>query len=213
MLVDHVAWAFVLTGSLLGQLMHFVGRMTGPVMAFFLAEGYLHTRSVKRYALRLGVFALLSWPACSLFEFGYWPSLFFGAIFTLFLGLLAIWIWDKSGWHTWIKILVVSILCLLSLYGDWPLFDVLWPLCFFLFHEDKKRKWGSYYMIGLWSGIVPLLVSGTRQLFQIGVLFVPFLLEYCYNGEGGGKKPFHKWFFFAFYPLHLLILWYLKKAI
>ena len=63
MLIDHAAWAFVPTASPAGQLMHLFGRLTGPTMAFFLAEGYLHTRDVKQYALRLGLFALLSWPA------------------------------------------------------------------------------------------------------------------------------------------------------
>ena len=72
MLIDHIAWAFVPTLSLPGQLMHFIGRLTGPTMAFFLAEGYIHTRDVKRYALRLLLFSLLSWPPFSFFETGHW---------------------------------------------------------------------------------------------------------------------------------------------
>ena len=60
MLIDHIAWAFVPLNSMPGQLMHFVGRLTGPTMAFFLAEGYIHTRDRKKYGLRLGLFALIS---------------------------------------------------------------------------------------------------------------------------------------------------------
>ena len=41
-------------------MMHFVGRLTGPTMCFFIAEGYRKTRSFPRYLLRLGVFALIS---------------------------------------------------------------------------------------------------------------------------------------------------------
>lgn len=61
MLIDHIAWSFVPMHTVLGQIMHFIGRLTGPTMAYFLAEGYLHTRNVKKYVTRLGIFALLSW--------------------------------------------------------------------------------------------------------------------------------------------------------
>ena len=73
MLIDHIAWAFVPMQSLLGQVMHFIGRLTGPTMAYFLVEGYLHTRNVKKYAIRLGFFALVSWLPFTLFEFGVLP--------------------------------------------------------------------------------------------------------------------------------------------
>lgn len=58
----------------------------------------------------------------------------------------------------------------------------------------------------MWSG-----------LFQLGIFLVIPLIQYCYNGEGGSKKPFHKWFFYVFYPLHLLVLgvcdgWCLRKC-
>ena len=59
MLIDHVAWAFVPTYSVLGQVMHIIGRTTAPIMCFFIAEVYYHTRNVKKYALRLFVFTLI----------------------------------------------------------------------------------------------------------------------------------------------------------
>ncbi|MGE5578647.1 MAG: TraX family protein [Bacillota bacterium] len=60
MVVDHVAAAFVPTSSALGQVMHAIGRLTAPIMMYFVAEGYHHTKDVRKYALRLGVFALIS---------------------------------------------------------------------------------------------------------------------------------------------------------
>ena len=61
MLIDHIAWAFVPRVSWQGQIMHMIGRLTGPTMAYFIAEGYVHTRSVKKYAKRLAIFAVISW--------------------------------------------------------------------------------------------------------------------------------------------------------
>lgn len=51
---------------------------------------------------------------------------------------------------------------------------------------------------------------GIWGIYQLGVLLVPLLLHYTYNGKAGSKKPIHKWFFYVFYPLHLLVLGLLK---
>ena len=48
MLIDHLAWKMFDTASLVGQIMHFIGRLTGPTMAVMVAEGYIHTRNVKK---------------------------------------------------------------------------------------------------------------------------------------------------------------------
>ena len=97
MFIDHIAWAFVPTASLLGQVMHFFGRLTGPTMAYFIAEGYRYTRNVKKYAVRLGIFTLLSWIPFVYFEYGTLPVVVrngtiiafyprFGVLYTLLLG-------------------------------------------------------------------------------------------------------------------------------
>ena len=212
MLLDHIAWAFVPTASLPGQIMHFVGRFTAPTMLFFLAEGYLHTRSVPRYAGRLLLFALLSWAPFSLFDVGFWPAPYFGMIFTMFLGLMGIWIWDRSGWNVVLKFAAIFVLCVLSLFGDWYVMGVLWPLIFFVFHDDEPKKWIAYAAVALCFCAIALRSWGRSQLFQLGALLPPLLLR-RYNGEPGSRAPFHKWFFYFFYPAHLLLLWWLKTTL
>ena len=62
MTIDHIAW-LVFPGyskAPLALLMHLIGRMTCPIMCFFIAEGYYHTRDLNRYTLRLFVFAVIS---------------------------------------------------------------------------------------------------------------------------------------------------------
>ena len=238
MLIDHIAWAWVPTTSPLGQAMHLVGRLTGPTMAYFVAEGYVHTRNVKKYALRLALFALVSWPAFCLYEYGVLPFRvlaghmtgsgvwcfylaardvtlvvypFFGVIYTLFLSLLAVWLWDSDKCPLPVKLLGVAALLVLSNYGDWPYFDLLWALCFFIYRDRPRQKWTRFCIIALfvylsftdWSAPV-------TGLFQLGVYLVPVLLIFFYNGESGSKKPIHKWFFYIFYPAHLLILAWLR---
>lgn len=219
MLIDHIAWAFVPMESITGQVMHFIGRLTGPTMACFLAEGYLHTRNVKKYAGRLGIFALVSWIPFCLFEFqrlpvgcstdgGFWILPAFGVIYTLLLGLLAIWLWDRGKCPKWCRVLGIIGLCVLSVFGDWPVFDILYALVLFVYRDQPKKKW-------IWFGVISVASFGAMGLlqgftvwgiYQLGVFMVPPLLQYGYNGQGGSRKPVHKWFFYVFYPLHLLVL-------
>ena len=225
MLIDHIAWAFVPTESPVGQIMHFIGRLTGPTMAYFLAEGYQHTRNVGKYAARLGIFALLSWMPFCFFEFGVLPITIengkpfvypaFGVIYTLFLALLALWLYDRGRCPKWCKVLGIIGLCLLSAFGDWPAFDVLYALFFFCYRNEPRKKWTAFSIITILSFIpqmIPAFLIGApfRVLFQLGIFTVPFLIQFCYNGESGSRYPIHKWFFYIFYPAHLLLLGMLK---
>ncbi len=221
MLIDHLAWGFVdLRNPLLGQLMHFVGRLTGPTMAYFAAEGYRYTRDVGRYQKRLALFALLSWIPFVWFENGTLPfffqggSLVFvpvqGVIYTLFLGITAIRLWESKVSDGWKTAGIVG-LCLLSMIGDWPLMDVLGCLCVHIYRDNPQKKWRSFTLIFFVPCMLIAIGSGFAQnWFQVGVLLVPLMLYYLYNGEGGSKAAVHKWFFYLFYPLHLTILAFLE---
>ena len=241
MLIDHIAWAWVPTTSVLGQVMHFIGRLTSPTMVYFLVEGYIHTRSVKRYALRLALFALLSWPAFCLFERGSLPFVTmpgravgagiwtfyiaskkqtlivypcFGVIYTLFLSLLAVWLYDSRAPRP-VKFVGILALLWLSRYGDWPYFNVLWALVFFACRDKAWLKWISYCVIGVFVYLryAPWQTRPLAGIFYLGVFMVPLLLIFFYNGERGSKSAFHKWFFYLFYPVHLLLLALLKTVL
>ena len=213
MLIDHIAWAFVPTASIAGQIMHFIGRLTGPTMGYFLAEGYIYTHNKFKYGLRLGIFALISWIPFSLFESNHWPSIHFGVIYTLFLGFLAMWVWDKGRCSETVKAIIIAGLVLLSIPGDWGIFDVLWPLVLFQYRENEKWRFQRYTLLCAVAA-VGFAVGGEPWwggLFQLGIMMVPLILRFAYNGEKGSSHPFHKWFFYIFYPAHLLVLYLLKQ--
>ncbi len=60
MLCDHIAYLFVPSDSVLYGVMRCIGRTTAPVMCFFISEGFHHIHNLKKYFLRLGVFAVVS---------------------------------------------------------------------------------------------------------------------------------------------------------
>lgn len=218
MLIDHLAWTFIPFDSPLGMAMHLIGRVTGPTMCFFIAEGYFRTRNVRKYALRLLVFAVLSWPCFSLFESGklFTPEL--GMIWTLFWSLLALCACDRLQ-NPVLKILSVFACCAFSILGDWPIFGVLYVLALGLNHPLRG---GSFRKQVLWFSVVTVLMAMLEPvaaliafpgqltdallvaLLNLGVLLALPLL-WRYNGQRGGK-PWMKWAFYIFYPLHLLVL-------
>ena len=214
MTVDHIAWAFVPTLSAAGQAMHVLGRLTAPIMCFFIVEGYRHTRSVPRYALRLGIFALVSQVPFSLFENGVLFSLPWNMIGTLLLCLLAVWARHRIAdrLHRGLAILA---LCFLAILTDWSYYAVAFCLIFDLFRENpaKRNRWmvaaaclmvldliSSYLLSG-----IPLSQCLGYSLMQLGVLLsLPLLSRY--NGKKGRPLPGGRWFFYFYYPLHLLAI-------
>lgn len=230
MLIDHIAWAFVPTASLLGELMHIVGRLTAPIMCFFIAEGFYHTRNVKKYFLRLFIFALISHVAFVYYEFGKFPIMFrngdviilgkltTSVIFTLMLGLVALIIWKKTNWNIVIKIVCIILISVIACIGDWAFLAVLWILFFGIFRGDKKKQMISFSLIGIMAWLAPTLMNMSnpnytwwRNVFQLGIyLSIPLLLRY--NGEHGGSKS-SKWIFYIFYPLHLFVLGFLRFVV
>lgn len=208
MVLDHIAWAFVGARSTAGQLMLFFGNLTGPVMAYFLAEGYAHTRDVGKYSMRLFLFSLVSWPVYSFFICGHWLSVYFSVFTTLWLGLLAIRIKDRLNAPEWIKALLIILLCIFSILCDWPVYDVLLPLLMFIYRDRTEEKWRAFAMLTVcYIALMMYLGGGLRaNLYQLGKLLPYFLLKYCYNGEQGSKHPFHKWFFYVFYPLQFAVI-------
>lgn len=216
MLIDHIAWAFVPFASAAGQVMHVFGRITAPVMCFFIAEGYAHTRNVPRYAFRLGLFAVLSQFPFTLFESGKFQFVDWSAgnetlsvIYTLFLSLLAVWVWDTVK-NRLFRGVIVAGLCLLALPGDWMFFDILFTLVFWIYRGNFKKQAIGFIFAAVLEEILSIFFSiaaGSHvysQLFQLGVLLcLPLLAQY--NGERGGGR-YAKWAFYIFYPVHLLIL-------
>lgn len=216
MLIDHIAWAFVPFNTTLGQVMHIIGRLTAPIMCFFIAEGYYHTRNLRKYMLRLGIFAVISHFAFVVFEYGD-PFIFparTSVIYTLFLGLLALAVWNKLH-NSFVKVFLICVLCFMALFGDWLFFAVLYVLAFGINHGNFKKQiqWFCIVSVALILMLIPdAAMSGKvwySQMYMAGVfLVIPLLVQY--NGQLGKGGKFNKWLFYIFYPLHLFIIGILK---
>lgn len=225
MLIDHIAWRFVDTSSPLGTIMHIIGRVTAPVMTYFLVEGYYHTRDVNRYILRLGIFAVLSNIPYLYMEYGILSPVsrisgdtvsfnyYQGVIYTFFLTVLALKTVHTSDMNSAEKLLTLALLCASALIGDWYFFPIVWALVFDRYRGDFKKQAGGFALSSLVmvTGYLIIKQRAPKELFQYAVLLALIPL-YFYNGKRGkllGKNG-DKWFFYIFYPLHMLILGYIK---
>ena len=220
MLADHAAWLFLPFDAPAGQSVHFFGRIAAPVTCFLLVEGYFHTRSVKRYAVRLGVFALISQIPYSIFQTGtidFRPGPGrFSVLYTLLCCLLAVWVWDKMRDKAFCSFALAA-LSLLSVLGDWMMFAFLFTMVFAINRGNLRKQclWfaaAAVFMTGLMTA--SSMLDGNpfySQLYQLGVLLsIPCLG--LYNGRRAATAR-GKWIFYVFYPAHLLALILLKQAV
>lgn len=222
MLIDHIAWCFVETNSVLGYIMHTIGRMTAPIMTYFLVEGFHYTRNVNKYLQRLAIFAAASWLPFIFMEFGT-PlpftfddgNMFFnpmqGVIYTFFLTVLALKTVHSEKLKKSVKVLIVFGLCIISLLGDWCFIPIVWALLWDKYRGDFKKQAIAFVVSSavLITGLVFLCGDFAEFSFQYGVLLALIPL-YFYNGQKGRGGKFNKWFFYIFYPTHMLLLGVLR---
>ena len=62
MTIDHLTWALFPGYQRVWWViaLHIIGRLTAPIMWFFIAEGCFYTHNKTRYLLRLFLFSLVS---------------------------------------------------------------------------------------------------------------------------------------------------------
>ncbi|MBQ6051880.1 MAG: hypothetical protein IJL30_01170 [Clostridia bacterium] len=189
-----------------------VGRLTMPIMSYFAAIGYRKTRSVPKYLLRLGIFAILSEP-CYYILFQDHSNV----IITIFLGVASLYIADllknktKREWTAVFPYIAACIAATL-LNSDWTWAGVLFIIAFY-YAGERKIKILLYplpvYMLFVLSFIPKGPEVFTLNLIQLSGISALFLLCF-YNGK---KGPNMKYFFYIFYPLHLLVIYLIKSNI
>lgn len=200
-------------------LLHIVGRLTAPIMWFFICEGYHYTHDIKKYILRLGCFAVISHFAYC-FAFGINPIPFRTGIFNqtsvmypLFISVLVLWLNDAEiQIDNWLKHIMIFVLVWSAFPADWSCIAVLAVLAMYRNRGSLKNQmlymmmWVSLYAVV--SFIFVSKIYGIVQLFVI--LVYPILKQY--NGERG-KAKWTKWLFYIYYPAHLIVVGILRIAL
>ncbi len=175
-----------------------IGRIAFPIFCFLLVEGFLHTRDVKRYALRLFVFALISEiPFDLALKGGIFVPSYQNVYFTLLIGLLVLygiqWITQNGSRNLLLCVFPIAAGMLLAwaMKTDYSYKGVFLIAILYLLRSSR-----IYQCIGG--------VAAMAWELPAPVAFIPV---YFYNGKRGLSL---KYFFYWFYPVHLMILWAVK---
>lgn len=175
------------------------GRLAFPIFCFLIVEGFVHTHDVYRYMARLGVFALISEIPYDLafrgvcLEFAYQ-----NVFFTLLIGIAMMKLLSVTRlWPEKAAILILAMWLAVVLRTDYNFRGILLIFMLYVFREQKLLAAAAG---GLWN----FLYTGTVQRYGV-FSAVPMLL---YNGKPGRRM---KYFFYIFYPAHLLILYGISR--
>lgn len=226
MTVDHITWVVFpgycrLPGVL---LLHLIGRLTCPIMCFFIAEGYHYTKNFRAYALRLLLLSVVShfaYVLASTFGTASYQDprsflpFYHGSILnqtsvipSLLAGLCMLRLNDSalSGGK---KLLGMALLCLLSFPCDW---SCIAALCIFAIGTNrgagKTQLFWCFFFVGCYALVYCISLDWLYGLLQFAVfLSVPLLRQY--NGQRGGGARLQrvmKPLFYLYYPAHLFLI-------
>lgn len=209
------------------DLLNWFGKIAFPIFAFQIAQGCKYTKDIKKYFVRLLIFAFISQFPYSLIN-GYKFSFFdhLNVIFTFALAVLCIMIIkcvqqkfvNKATKYT-ICIISIGLIYFMSLYFRTEYWEFGIPFIIGLYLMNNRNKQalltvlfifvlyflycgynGSTFM---WLSHWTILISYILEFFiaSLSALFIKF---YKYS-----KSEYNKYWFYAFYPAHMLIIYYM----
>lgn len=218
MLLNHISQIFMKSGYFLSELFLDIGYFTAITMCYFLVEGYQYTRSKKNYAFRLLIFALIAEiPYCMAFTTkGVLEFQGLNMLFTLLICFIILLVNEKVL-NKFLKVICILGLIVLSLFCDWALLAPIFTLLF-IWSRGSRNKIKCTFIISMilfgifnFAGGIGRFSTVTNIVYalgsMLGIALAGIVILYFYNGkrmECG--KIFSKWFFYLFYPVHLLIL-------
>ena len=218
MFIDHIGYV-VFNGK--SSFFNYIGRLSFPIFAFQISEGYLHTRNIKKYIIRLLTFAVISQIPFMLFHSILSDEFAINVIFTLLFGLLSIIVYDKC--HKLLGILAVIVLGIIAQYAkfDYGFYGVFITFLFYVFSKNKLLLASGF--------IISTIINYSYKIFQYNKFgievvkvafsyYLPFLIctlfsiifILMYNKK---KGPNTKYLLYLFYPLHLLLIYVLNILI
>lgn len=213
MLLDHIKYAIPETQNFATI---YLGRVAFPLFAFLLTEGYVHTKNLKRYYIRLIIFAIISQLPFMLFRTlvgDFWKL---NILFTLLLGLMAINLYDKSKSKI-IGIAGFVIFCSLGfiLNVDYRWYGVLTIIIFYLFKNKKVLLTIAFlfvnfiYMLSSFNWNINLIESS--NYISLICMNIPIIFVLLYNGKLG--KKFNYIFYYLIYPIHMILLFTISLVV
>lgn len=210
MIIDHSG--YVIFGNF--SYFNYIGRLAFPIFAFGISEGFTHTKNLKKYFIRLGLFAIISQIPYYLFISSISSDrVGLNIFFTLFLGLLGITLYDKCK-NKFVGILFVVPICILAqfLNFEYSWYGILLIFGFYLFKKHKILM--NLYTFSLIS--IYYYIEFFKHTFHYKFIILYFstlcslLFINLYNKKKGKDS---KYILYLLYPMQFLILYVINILI
>lgn len=202
MLIDHIG-AALFPGVI---FLRIIGRLSFPVFAYLLTEGLLHTSNIRKYFGRLFLFALVSEIP---FDLAFHSSVFYpnsqNIFFTLFFGLAAIALLQKISPVQPVGAAMGAVsLALIAelLHTDYGWYGVAVVVLFYLGRKYPTKGLVLFSLLTVGYGLAFSPLESYAVLAGIPI--------FLYSGFRG--KWNWKYFFYVFYPAHLLLLYWIHTV-
>jgi len=204
MFLDHLSY------SIYGHFswLNYLGRIAFPIFAFQITEGYNNTKNLKKYFLRIGIFAILSQIPFFLFTKTFTDTFTLNIFFTLLAGLFSITIYDKFK-NKFLGLTCCTIIGIMSeiLHFDYGWFGILIILIFYIFKNNQVNITIAFIFAVLIKYIIALLQNNYYGYYILALFTMLSIIPILLYNKKQGKKI--KYFFYIFYPVHLLILYFI----
>jgi hypothetical protein len=207
MLLDHIKYADPIFRNFFTE---YFGRLSFPLFAFLAAESYYHTSNLKRYYKRLFIFGLISQIPFMFFRVlvGEWKML--NIMFTLLLGVFSINVYDKINK----KYISLPLVALIIIIGNVLRVDYGWlgVLTVFLMYILRKKKMFLPLVYGIIIFIYYYSILGNEYIFvtqNVLLMLFTWSSTFIINQYNGEKGKSMKYFFYCFYPCHMLVVYML----
>lgn len=212
MLCDHM-WATILDYEWLTC----IGRIAFPIFAFLITEGYIHTSNINKYIKRMVIFAIITEipfnlmvSASPIYPFHQ------NVLWTFVISLLTLKYLNfdnvKNSFKSILIILLAIIIATVTMC-DYFGAGVMMVVGFYIFRKSKflQLLMMIYVNMILIQGYsYPIDIAGYTYYFpQQGFAVLSLIFIWLYNGKQGYHAKWFKIFCYAFYPLHMLILYLL----
>ena len=218
MLIDHSGYVIFDRFS----YFNYIGRPAFPIFAFQISEGYIHTKNLKKYFLRLIIFALISQIPYMLYRSNYtfFSGFCLNIFFTLILGLVCITIYDKIVnlkidisiyFKMFISFIIVALISYIAqcFHFEYGAFGVLIIFIFYLFKDNKfiMNLSFAFAVLAYFSKNIIHNNYDYRYILLCICTILPLIFINLYNGKKGKNI---KYVLYIFYPVHLFALYLLE---
>ena len=215
MTMDHFTWLFFPGCQRIWWVLclHMIGRITAPIMWFFIAEGFFYTRNARNYALRLFGCAVISHFAYN-FAGGipFVPAGWINqtsVMWSLAWSVVLMEVVNSEKHPQWFKILCIAAVCVLTFPSDWSCIAAMCPVFLYSHRGNFRRQaWDIVIWTFLYAVVYFFAIDRVYGLLQMcTALSIPIL--YRYNGKRGSCTSM-KWVFYLYYPAHLIVMGLLR---